>query len=172
MQCSKQAGRRTAHSGKEMALPLCLRASSCGAGNEVCRDNRDAVYTSAEPRLAGDMIQLGTNGACIHVTHPRFSLFCGRRPASWVILLEDWRHSKQIDEQKRQWKKYHPIKEGFPFCTALSYGTPCNCPGNSSCGFLPQKLCYQNSILPYFVQSWKTYLSSPFLAVFPYSVRS
>lgn len=43
-------------------MPLCLRASSCHVGREACRGNGDTVYPSAEPSLAGDLLQFGTNG--------------------------------------------------------------------------------------------------------------
>lgn len=62
MQCSKQAGKRKARSEKEMVMLLCLRVGSCLAGREVWRRNRDMVYPSAEPSLAGDLLQPGTNG--------------------------------------------------------------------------------------------------------------
>lgn len=74
--------------GRRPASPLCLKASSCGAGGAVNKkesmERTETAFNSAEPSLAVTWYDLEEMWPVFHIDHPCSSPSCRRRPASWV----------------------------------------------------------------------------------------
>ena len=113
------------------------------------REQRYSIHLYLkEPSLAGELVQPGTNKACIHIPHPCLSRFCGSWPASQVLLLEDWslghsfRHRGTKKTVNKTWSHERELSILHSFELLHSMQLP-----KKPCGFLLQNLSYRNTIL-------------------------